>query len=133
MPCGANENDYCDFCTCEEKLCYRCNQSRHLADFNRTKVPHVLRMKDNKGRRFACIYCEEKMDKKYIKLYEVPPRTVVDFKGRKIYFNKVDGMYSVCYEEDGTLIHLNCGVWVEILPDCDYNDIEQIIKEKEIG
>lgn len=133
MTCGAAqvaELDYCDACICTSKLCYRCGDNKDLGDFNRTKVKHVLRMEENKGRRFACIECEEKMDKKYTKLYEVPRRTVVDFNGRKIYFDHVDGMYSVCYEEDGTLIHLNCGVWVEILPELEYDTIEQLIKDK---
>jgi hypothetical protein len=115
------------------KECYRCKENKILGEFDRTKVPHVLRIKANMGRRLSCLTCQEKLqlDQKYFKLYEVPPKTVVDFNGRKVYFDHVDGMYSICYEEDGTVINLNNGVWVSILPEYDFDEILTVIEEKE--
>ena len=135
MNCGAAQVaglDHCDGCECAVRKCFTCNETKTLGEFDRTKVPHVLRMKPLMGRRFACLMCQEKKmaEQKYFKLHEVPRKTVVDFNGRKVYFDHVDGMYSVCYEEDGTLLHLNCGVWVEPLHDENFDEILTIIKDK---
>jgi len=64
-----------------------------------------------------------------IKLYEVPRKTVINFEGRKIYFSHVDGMYSLCYEEDGSVFHLSAVAEVSILPKENYEEILEILKE----
>jgi hypothetical protein len=134
MPCGGAETlglDFCDVCICSDKVCYRCQKTKTLGEFNRTRVPHILKMKENKGRRFACQECESKMDKKYSKLYEVSPKSVIDYNGKRVYFSCLDRESSLCFDEKGEIFPLPIGVWVEVLSGEDYNEINEILKNKE--
>jgi hypothetical protein len=44
----------------------------------------------------------------------VPPGAPVPEKGERVFFSHVDGMYSYCRREDGTVIHLIAWQEVEI-------------------
>jgi len=62
MPCGGAEVlglDYCDICVCTSKTCYKCGKDKNLGEFDRTKVVHLLKLKENKGRCFACQECNK--------------------------------------------------------------------------
>ena len=45
---------------------------------------------------------------------KVPPDAPVPNDGERIYFGHIDGMYSFCKREDGTIIHLVAWQEVEI-------------------
>ena len=51
-----------------------------------------------------------------MKLYNVPPRSYILLNSSlPLYFRKVDGMYSLCYDKHNRLIHLSALSEVEIL------------------
>jgi len=137
MPCGGAEVkglDYCDLCVCKSKVCLRCNEEKDLGEFARTKVPHVLKLKSNLGRRFSCLRCQEEIqvDQKYYKLFEVSEKKVIDYNGRRVYFSHVEGTKAVCHEEDGTPLTLKTGVWVQVLDEEYYDDLDEILKESKM-
>ena len=45
------------------------------------------------------------------KLYNVPRRTWIEFEGDDIFFDHIDGAYSLCYFE-GDMCHL--AAWTEV-------------------
>ena len=45
---------------------------------------------------------------------KVPPDAPVPNAGERIFFDHIDGMYSLCFREDGTIIHLVAWQDVEI-------------------
>lgn len=47
---------------------------------------------------------------------KVPPDAPEPTKGERIFFDHIDGMYSYCKREDGTVIHLVAWQEVEV---CD--------------
>ena len=47
----------------------------------------------------------------------VPPAAPNPEKGERIFFDHIDGMYSFCKREDGTIIHLVA--WQEVEIDTD--------------
>jgi hypothetical protein len=51
------------------------------------------------------------------KLYDVPRNTWIEFKGHKLFFHHIDGMYSLCEDKDKTIVHLAAWADVEILED----------------
>ena len=51
-----------------------------------------------------------------MKLYDVPRNTHVELPcGTQIFFERLDGMYSVCNTKDGELCHLAAWTEVEIV------------------
>ena len=49
------------------------------------------------------------------KLYDVPRETYVETEeGDKFLFHHIDGMYSVCYDVLGNLVHL--AAWTDVYP-----------------
>ena len=52
-----------------------------------------------------------------MKLYEAPRNTWlwVPVLERKIFFHRVDGMYSYCTDEQGNVIHLAADVEVDVV------------------
>lgn len=49
-----------------------------------------------------------------MKLYEVPRKTWIKLNGKRYFFDHVDGMYSLCKDEQGQIIHLGASTEVEI-------------------
>ena len=47
-------------------------------------------------------------------LYNVPRNTVIDTPIGRVLFKHLDGMYSLCYESNGSIIHLNACTPVKI-------------------
>jgi hypothetical protein len=48
-----------------------------------------------------------------MKLYDVPRNTrVVLENGTELMFDHIDGMYSVCYTDSGSIVHLTA--WTEV-------------------
>lgn len=67
---------------------------------------------------------KEEMSTK-VKLYEVPRRTVVrvppgDFP---FFFDHIDGMYSLCYDEHKNVHHL--AAWTEVVPVTDVTVLDK--------
>ena len=48
-------------------------------------------------------------------LYEVPRGTKVRFMGKDYILEHIDGMYSVCYDAWGNLVHLSANAKVEVV------------------
>ena len=42
----------------DTRYCFECHKVKPLSEFNDTKVPHLLKMKSLKGKRYRCIKCE---------------------------------------------------------------------------
>lgn len=49
-----------------------------------------------------------------MKLYEVPNRTWIIAYGVKLFFEHIDGMYSLCWDEGGNMVHISASAEVEI-------------------
>ena len=41
-----------------------------------------------------------------MKLYEVKRNTYIRFKGERLFFVQIDGMYSICKDEKGNFVHI---------------------------
>jgi hypothetical protein len=48
------------------------------------------------------------------KLYNIKRCTVVDSPLGKVYFEKLDGSYSICLQCDGSIIHLSASTPVKV-------------------
>ena len=48
-------------------------------------------------------------------LYDVPPNSKIKIGGDILDFKHVDGMYSLCYTEDGEPVHPVCWAEVEVV------------------
>lgn len=46
------------------------------------------------------------------KLYEIPRHTRIKVGDARLMFERIDGMYSICYDADGNTIHL--AAWTEV-------------------
>ncbi len=49
-----------------------------------------------------------------MKLYEVPRNTWIKVAGIRFLFHHIDGMYSLCIDEQGSIINLAASTEVEI-------------------
>lgn len=49
-----------------------------------------------------------------MKLFEVKNNTWIIWEGRRLFFKKIDGMYSICKDEKDDVIHLAAYAEVEI-------------------
>lgn len=47
-----------------------------------------------------------------MKLYEVPRETRIRLDGEEINFHHIDGAYSYCTDDEGTVVHL--AAWTEV-------------------
>ena len=50
-----------------------------------------------------------------VKLYDVPRGSKIKFFDEVLTFHHLDGMYSVCTNKDGEIVHLACFSPVEVL------------------
>jgi len=58
-----------------------------------------------------CNWCNE--SETSMKLYEVPRNTRIVLEGgTELMFDHIDGMYSVCYTDSGSIVHL--AAWTEV-------------------
>ena len=58
---------------------------------------------------------EETQEPNTVKLYDVPRGSKIKFFDEVLTFHRLDGMYSVCTNEEGKLVHLSVGAPVEVL------------------
>ena len=58
---------------------------------------------------------ETQQEPNTVKLYEVPRGSKIKFFDEVLTFHRLDGMYSVCTNEEGKLVHLSVGAPVEVL------------------
>lgn len=49
-----------------------------------------------------------------MKLYNVKPKSFIKIDDITLYFVNVDGMYSLCYDEDNNPVHV--AAWAEVEP-----------------
>lgn len=49
-----------------------------------------------------------------MKLYEVPRNTWITIEGERFFFEKIDGMYSICINENQEIVHIAAFSDVEI-------------------
>jgi hypothetical protein len=52
-----------------------------------------------------------------MKLYEVPRNTRIRAGNTELDFKHIDGMYSLCYMDNGDIIHLHSSTEVEVIED----------------
>lgn len=48
------------------------------------------------------------------KLYEVSNKTFVNFQGVVLFFDHIDGAYSLCYDKHGHIVHLSATASVSL-------------------
>ena len=65
------------------------------------------------------------------KLYEVPRRSVIMVYGQKFAFCRLDGMYSLCYNESGEIVHIYASEEVEVLESESYSELISTILNDE--
>lgn len=56
-----------------------------------------------------------------MKLYEIPRNSYIKVGDEVFHFHHVDGMYSVCYNKDMKVVHLNASTEVEIVTQHEFN------------
>jgi hypothetical protein len=53
------------------------------------------------------------------KLYELPRDTIIRLENQLFLFKRIDGMYSICIDTKGNIIHIKCYADVEVVNEND--------------
>lgn len=58
-----------------------------------------------------------------MKLYNCPRKSKIritkDESGQVFFFDHIDGAYSYCLDQHGNVVHLSCGIEVELVHELD--------------
>ena len=66
------------------------------------------------------------------KLYDVPRNSRIKFEdGTELNFHHVDGAYSYCTLDDGTVVHLAAWEDVEVLNDANVRRVEKAVRNNQ--